>query len=380
MNPLVQWAFLSDPHLGYMQYGIRRRQEDFAHALKAAVRAALDQGLRHIVCGGDTLHQSRPDSCVLQTLHEINEMLLEADAWFYTIHGNHDLCHPPWCEQIIRPCDRNQELRIRIVDNQVFTIDGVKFLGVPSMGVEAFRKIVWEDIDAEMLIVHQLVNEWLPFAIPGALDLKDLPTKQFRMIMMGDLHKCDFREVDGCVVGYPGSTEMNKDDEPEDKFWHRVTYDRQSGKIELDAQRIPSRVFLKYTFNDYETLPDGLNAIEEAWNRLRGDDPREGVLLVRYPMHLTELQARIVARFNPERWILRWKPIPVPAGETLSVNENEPEEASLSTEEIFRSRLTTLRPDLTPLALALLKPEANSEALLTQYVEQRLHEPATQPG
>lgn len=80
----------SDTHLGYHQYHLQERADDFATAFKQVIDDAIDLDVDGVVHSGDMFHDSNPRIGPL--LHAIQQLrrLQAANIPFLTIAGNHD--------------------------------------------------------------------------------------------------------------------------------------------------------------------------------------------------------------------------------------------------------------------------------------------------
>lgn len=259
----MQFAHISDTHLGYRQRDLPQREEDFYDAFSRAVDEMIKEKVEFVLHCGDLFNDSRPEIKSLLKVKSELRRLRDAGIKIVCIAGNHDF---PKRSGGIPPH--------RIFDEIVFLdgsyvhygdlfIGGISYRAKPeirevkkrmeelSLKAREFRK--------KILMLHQGLDKYIPGFEMSVADLGG-----FDYYAMGHVHK---RIVDGRIV-YPGSTEMWRIDEYED--W------RRNGKgfyiVDLSTQdpvvhsvNLEIREFLKLQVSKEELEP----RLEELRERVR---------------------------------------------------------------------------------------------------------------
>lgn len=365
----MKFAWLSDSHLGYTQYGLERRRIDFEQAFETAVEHILKAGIRSIVHTGDMLHSNRPGPDAMACLRRSHRRLVEARARMLVISGNHDRTEPPW-PTLLEP--NEWAYGITVADNQVVTLEGVTFFCLPFMPVEQVRRLVWPQ--ADIMLCHLQVQEFIGFESLSAVALNELPVS-YRAILIGDVHinrMMAHPSNPDCPVGYTGSTELNSESEPSEKVWTEVEV-LPAQPVRFQQHNIPTRLVLRRVVEDVESLDKHVAEIMAHWQNhvTSTGDSREPLVFIEYPSGTAGLMERLKSAFNPDKWVLRFKPVlklMAPTGVPLIPSQTE-----LTVQDILRADLA-MRQDLVPLAEQLINPAQDPNAALDEYIEGRLRQ------
>src|SRR5689334_7308165 len=83
----------ADIHLGYEQYNLDERANDFARAYLAMVNHAVDVRADFVLIAGDLFHKANTDAWTLrQAMHGL-QLLRDARIPVVAVEGNHDAQH-----------------------------------------------------------------------------------------------------------------------------------------------------------------------------------------------------------------------------------------------------------------------------------------------
>lgn len=370
------FAWISDSHLGYTQYGLVRRRIDFETALEGAIDQMLQMGVKLVVHTGDIINSNRPGPDAIDCLRRIHRKLIANRARMIVISGNHDQTDPPW-PTLLEP--NENMLGLTVQDRQVFTCEGITFFCLPFTPLDQFRAIEWPA--AHVLLCHLQIQEFIGYESINALPLRDLPGDKFSAILVGDVHvhkMMNHPDFPKCIIGYTGSSELCSESEPSEKFWTMI---EMEGPVVRGMKPIPirTRKVFRRVLDKAEDIDKHITEINSQWEAYQQEtgDTREPIVFIEYPSDVTGVMERFRAAFNPDKWVLRFKsrlrPL-APNGVPMPPTERE-----LTVPEIMRSNLA-MRQDLIPVAEQLINQELDPNAAIDSFIEDRLRTIAAASG
>ena len=95
----------SDLHLGYAQYGLEARREDFDNAFKELVDRTIELKPDFMIIAGDLFHQPRPSNVTLENTIRNFKRLKDAGIPVLTVDGSHDSAPNTITGTILYPLD-----------------------------------------------------------------------------------------------------------------------------------------------------------------------------------------------------------------------------------------------------------------------------------
>lgn len=233
-SPLLV-GHLADIHLQEMQYASTARGEAFFEAFKKAILLYHDQKVDLLVCAGDMFDTSRLLTRQCQQLLEIHALLQKLGIPMLCVDGNHDYAEPSWLDTLVPVPSMHSG--IIPITNRSATIGGWKFAGWPALYADQYLDPTVQkglDHDADVIIFHALV-EGVVEAYLGKkkkIDISDLPTGgRIKAILLGDIHVPGYKQINGTLIGYPGSIEMCRITEPKDKVLHTLELSESGMKV-----------------------------------------------------------------------------------------------------------------------------------------------------
>lgn len=104
MKPF-SFVHASDLHLGYAQYGLEARRQDFDNAFSELVDRTLELKPDFMIIAGDLFHQPRPSNLTLENSIHSFKRLKDAGIPVLTVDGSHDLAPNTITSTILYPLD-----------------------------------------------------------------------------------------------------------------------------------------------------------------------------------------------------------------------------------------------------------------------------------
>ena len=95
----------SDLHLGYSQYGLEQRRQDFDNAFSELVDKTIDLRPDFMIIAGDLFHQARPSNHTLENTIRSFKRLKDAGIPVLTVDGSHDSAPNTITSTILYPLD-----------------------------------------------------------------------------------------------------------------------------------------------------------------------------------------------------------------------------------------------------------------------------------
>jgi len=95
----------ADLHLGYSQYGLEARREDFDRAFQELVDKTIELKPDFMIIAGDLFHQARPSNTTLENAIKNFSRLREAGIPVLTVDGSHDSAPNVVTGTILNPLD-----------------------------------------------------------------------------------------------------------------------------------------------------------------------------------------------------------------------------------------------------------------------------------
>ena len=101
----LSFVHASDLHLGYSQYGLEARRQDFDNAFKELVEKTIALKPDFMIIAGDLFHQARPSNTTLENTIRNFKRLKDANIPVLTVDGSHDSAPNTITGTILYPLD-----------------------------------------------------------------------------------------------------------------------------------------------------------------------------------------------------------------------------------------------------------------------------------
>lgn len=283
-----------DTHLGYRQYHMPERRDDFLAAFQRVVRDAIEEDVDAVVHAGDLFHDRRPDlTDLLGTISTLRD-LRAADIPFLAIVGNHEHKRDRQWLELFETLD----LATRLGDEPV-VVGETAFYGLDHVPQSKRDDLEYEfaehDAEHAALVAHGLFT---PFS-HGNWDTETVLERtnlDLDAMLLGDNHIPDTAEVEGTWVTYCGSTERASAAEREPRGYNIVEFDET---VSITRRGIDTR---RFVFIDLELGED--EGLERVRERIREEDVADAVVVVSIDGEGEEISPAGIEEFAGERGAL----------------------------------------------------------------------------
>lgn len=140
---MIKIGVVGDTHLGYRQYGLDERHEDFGKAWLWACQTFVDEGCDFVIHTGDLFNSRQPDPVAMSQAEAGFNILNDALIYSWIVPGNHEIFsrYPNWLDylddnRLVKVLDRDCGVRPGII----IDLHGFPFSGssINAKLVEAF--------------------------------------------------------------------------------------------------------------------------------------------------------------------------------------------------------------------------------------------------
>ena len=259
-----------DTHIGYQQYHVPERRQDFLAAFRTVVRDAIDDDVAAVVHAGDLFHDRRPTLSDIMGTLDVLEALAGADIPLLAVVGNHE------AKRDAQWLDLYASLGLATrLDDEPTVVGGTAFYGLDFVPRSKRDDLDYDfaphDADHAALVTHGLFQ---PFDY-GDWDASEVLAESsvdFDALLLGDNHKPGKQEVEGAWVTYCGSTERASASEREDRGYNIVSFDDE---VHVTRRGLDTRDFV---FVDVEL--DAAEGIERVRSQVGQYDLDDAVVIV----------------------------------------------------------------------------------------------------
>lgn len=260
-------AHIADSHLRQRQYGSYDRGYDFLKGLLSAIDKAHEKECKYILHSGDLLDSINPGAPVcIDQLNTIQDLLQKYRMSMFVISGNHDNVVPNWCSRFnkyysvenggILTCNYK---KIIMEDNGV----QVSVYGIPFTDIDSLKKAISEAPEADILMWHGIVKEFVWYPIDNAISLEDFDIDKWKLLALGDQHEHVIKKSKSgkITATYPGSTELCSASEDIKK--RMFVYDfNNNGTFTMESVPFETRKVQKFVVTTAEDLQKAIKSFD----------------------------------------------------------------------------------------------------------------------
>ncbi len=235
----------SDLHLGYAQYGLETRRQDFDDAFTELVDKTVELKPDFMVIAGDLFHHARPSNTTLENAIRNFRRLRDAEIPVLTVDGSHDTAPNAITGTILTPLD-SAGLIIHLPRHPgaCWRKNGCYVYGIPNFrsrrrtdeGLPPFMTINPPKPDpsiGNIFVLHGAID--LPSVKPPYIEAEiqpDFLPEGFNYYAAGHVHEGYMGKFKTGLLVYSGCTETVSYDETKTRkgFMHVTVNER--GKVE----------------------------------------------------------------------------------------------------------------------------------------------------
>ena len=270
----MRFAHLSDSHLGYRQFGILEREQDFYDVFARNIDKIIEMDVDFVIHSGDLFDNNRPSTEALLAFQKALLRLKEAKIPIYAIAGNHDSILR---KDALPPQVLFKDIGLNLIshNNPAYNEGAVLICGIPytpsSQGrvlkerYDQLSKLADKYLKA-ILVSHQGIDKWM-HEDTYEIELFQMP-ENFDYYAMGHVHNYVEEDFGKGKLVYPGSMEIWRNSESNNNY-------REFGKgfvvvdLSYDTPQV-ERVKIDLPRKFYKEIID-YNKFDERIHELKGE-------------------------------------------------------------------------------------------------------------
>ena len=235
---------MGDAHIGYRQYGLQVREQDYENAVGYVVVRAIQERADIFIWPGDIFQSPYPSARSVKFVQACVASLAEGGIKSVGVDGNHDACGGKW----LQVCNIHSGL----MEGNI-AILGINFM-TPKLCLEKLQELAEEGKAPDVLILHQALGDLTAFGseITAAWIAETLGPKGLRYVALGALHDYQIQVIGGVTFVYPGAVEMTDLNEEWRKHFAILDIDKTSLKTYVED--ISVRPVCRYDINTEDDL------------------------------------------------------------------------------------------------------------------------------
>ncbi len=282
----------SDLHLGYTQYGLEARRQDFDNAFSELVDKTIELKPDFMIIAGDLFHQARPSNHTLENTIRSFKRLKDAGIPVLTVDGSHDSAPNTITSTILYPLD-SAGLIIHLPRHRGARWakpDCCYVYGIPNYHnrhktQEALPKFMAENPPtpkagvANIFVFHGALD--LPEVKPPYIEAEILPTELpegFCYYAAGHVHERYLGKFKDGILVYSGCTETVGYDEAKitKGFYHIKVDEKGQVHPEIIELTSPRRfVIVEYDFTGMASA----KITEHAVQMVKDVDEQDAIII-----------------------------------------------------------------------------------------------------
>lgn len=249
------FVHVADLHLGYAQYNLDARREDFNAAFREVVDRTIELKPEFMIIAGDVFHRARPSNITLENVITNFRRLKEAGIPALAVDGSHDsapnvitgtILNPLDSAGLIRYLPRHEGASWRNKNCYVYGIPNFRTRGRTEERLPTFleqNKPTPDPSIFNIFVFHMALD--IPRLTPPQMEAEASPEMLpdgFNYYAGGHIHKPSKISFRSGLLVYSGCTEtVNHDDAKVDKGFYHVKVNQKGvaklHRIKLETPR-----------------------------------------------------------------------------------------------------------------------------------------------
>ncbi|HVP41042.1 MAG TPA: DNA repair exonuclease [Candidatus Krumholzibacteriaceae bacterium] len=282
----------ADLHLGYAQYNLEARREDFDKAFQELVNKSLELKPNFLIIAGDIFQQARPLNSTLESVIQNLRKLRDADVSVLAVDGSHDAAPNVITGTILNPLDSAGLIYyLPRHEGACWGNENCYVYGIPNFRTKRRTEELLPEFLKQnpptpdpklfnILVFHMALD--MPDFKPPQMEAEATPEMLpdgFNYYAGGHVHQPVHMKFKNGILAYSGCTEtVNYEDAGVNKgFFHVEVNDK--GELSLQRIKLDSpRHFKIFNQKDYTGVMP--KKITEELVQLVKDEDEEGVIIV----------------------------------------------------------------------------------------------------
>lgn len=202
----IRIMIATDFHLGYRQYGIMEREEDFYQNFNGLVEEAIKEKPDLFIELGDIFDEPYPKPQAIKVFRDGIKRISDVGIPVIGIIGNHTLIQ----RRKFYPVDKLFDENLILLDGGFLTFGNVWIGGIRySSNPDNAKKVIDElyktakNYSTKILLLHQGLKEIVP--IGWDMDLNEMELNRFDFVLCGHIHQRYTFKMKDTIYHYPGS-------------------------------------------------------------------------------------------------------------------------------------------------------------------------------
>ena len=255
-------AFATDFHLGYSQYGISEREEDFYTQYDLLIDEIIKEEVDVFIELGDIFDSPKPNPFAMKRFKDGLQKLKNNNIRRLGIIGNHTMVQ----RKNYYPIDLIFD-DLEIIDNDFLILDNL-WIGGVTYKSRARKKTIKQAIDmlydsakdypVKVLLLHQGLED---VGIGFDFTYEDLEIERFDFIFLGHIHKRMESKYKNTTIHYVGSLNSCNTLELTDELENGKGYTLfDTETLQIQTKSLPPiRYYLEYNITDDEFNDEWIN-------------------------------------------------------------------------------------------------------------------------
>jgi len=367
----------ADWHLRESHLGLTSRSKDFFLAAMSTIdiTADIQQKTSEPACmvvPGDLLNSVRPSSAVIDQLRALNDYAIDLKVKIFTVIGNHDQTSPAWSNVL----PKDEDYGFDDITGRSVVWNGLHIHGLPPVPSSALPALLAAIPGSRNIVLwHGSLKDFTGYPVETMLSVADLQLDHCQLFLLGDIHKTDYvTHACGCIVGYPGATEVVTRAEPLTHTCTHFAFDDNGVRLPESGQFLPVKHRLAMAFR-IDTEAD----IAEVTAKILARQDEGPIVFLRYNPAAGPVSKILRQSIDSSKVILRDEE----DSGTFSSSELSWALLNMQVEHAKSEDLTLTQlmvevigsaNSILPLCQELTNPETNVAIAINNYVEKRMQE------